>query len=524
MTDPAAEPGRPQAGRTVLRSALARVLSFVPTAIATLATSKLIIDKFGVAPFDSFALILALINLIPLNNLGVGAAITSVYAAHGPRSEPGLRTTLTAARVLVVSTAVTAAIALMISALGAWPTLLGSASGPSSYTGIAMALYALSFLPGLGQSMLLGVHRNHVTVVVQTFFTPLVLIGTVAVIVAGAEGSVVMILPPAAILVVNLITLGLAARATGVDIAGVVRKLSNRRRFPGASIRAISGPMLISTTAAPIALQSDRIVLSHVSSVSAVANYSVAMQIFAPGLALIAAAAQPLWPIYERARAEGRVGFPVSRLVALFGGFAVAFGVVLVALARPVGHLIGGDKIDLGWTLPICWGVAVVLAGMTVPVAMTVMDAGGARFFAITAAIALPMNIALSIVLSEHMGAPGPILATVIVGVIVQTVPGYVYVRNRQAVPGRHRLESGRDRVTVRMLLDPDPGEPVVSDGIPAVWGVVELHQSVAARPRPSAPGAVVRPRPLPPHRRPLPRRVTPPDESSLTLRGGRDT
>lgn len=129
---------------SVASSAIARSLSFIPIALATLVTSRLIIRDFGLDSFNSFALIVSLIALIPLNNLGVGAAVTSAYASGGPRSEHSQRVTLTAARVLTVSSAGTAAAALLITAFDGWPTLLGSASGPNLYCGIAMAVFALS--------------------------------------------------------------------------------------------------------------------------------------------------------------------------------------------------------------------------------------------------------------------------------------------------------------------------------------------------------------------------------------------
>src|SRR5438874_1714656 len=118
---------------SVARSALARTLSFVPTAIATLLTSRLILREYGVESFDSFSLLLTLISLIPVNNLGVGAALTQAYADETSNAEYAHRVTLTAARTLTVSTLATSAVALTLSATHTWHTLLGKASGPDWY-------------------------------------------------------------------------------------------------------------------------------------------------------------------------------------------------------------------------------------------------------------------------------------------------------------------------------------------------------------------------------------------------------
>jgi O-antigen/teichoic acid export membrane protein len=438
----------------VARSAVARTLSFLPTAVATLVTSRLVIQKFGIESFDNFALILTLINLIPLNNLGVGAAVTSAYAAEGPDSDQSRRVTLTAARTLVVSTVGTAAIALGLSAIHAWPTLLGAASGPNAYSGLAMAIYALSFLPGLGTSMLLGVHRNHVTVIVQTLFTPLILIGTVSIIFFGASGNAVMLVPPAAVAAVNVLTCIPATRATGISFWWILRAIPSRSRHPGASIRGMSGPVLLITLATPIALQSDRIVLSHVSTTQAVANYSVAMQIFGPALALIAATAQPLWPIYTAARAEGRPGPSLTKVLLMFCGGAALLGAVLALLSNPIAYFIGNHQIHMGVLLPLAGAFGVVTAAASYPVAMALMNPDGVRVISTLTLIALPLNIGLSVVFGAAWGAPGPLFASILVGIFVQTLPALLYNPHRGPA-GRHRPKPLPDPLTAGLpILD----------------------------------------------------------------------
>jgi O-antigen/teichoic acid export membrane protein len=441
---------------SVLRSAIARTASFVPIAIATLITSRLIIQHFGVASFDRYALILSLIFLIPLNNLGVGASITTAYAADGPQDEHSQRVTLTAARVLTISSLATIAASLALGFSDVWSTLLGKASGPSLSIGLAIAIYAVSFVPGLGQSMLLGLHRNHTTILVQTLFAPLILIGVAVVVVLDASDTWVLIIPAAAVVVVSLVVASTAARASGTSWLSIARAVPNRRHFPGARIRQLSGPVLISTLATPIALQSDRIVLSHVSTERAVAQYSVLIQIIAPALALIAASAQPLWPIFARARAGGGRAPSLGRTVLLFCAAAGVVGAVLALVANPVAVLIGGEQMRLGVLLPITGALAVVTFAATYPVSMNLMDPAGARFVAITTVIALPVNIGLSIVLGMHLGAPGPLLGSVIVGLFIQTFPGMLYARNRRHI-GKHRPSTVGQSTGLTPLLETPP-------------------------------------------------------------------
>lgn len=428
----------------VVRSALARVLSFVPTAVATLLTSRAIIHEFDVRTFANVSLILTLIALVPLNSLGVGAAITSSYAADGPDTEHSRRVTLTAVRVLAVSSAASVAGSLLLTALGLWPRILGASSGPNLYCGLAMAIYAVSFVPGLGTSMLLGVHRNHVTVLLQMFFNPLILVLSYVVIGAGLSGDVLMLVPPIALVAVNVLTGLIATRATGISWLQILRAVPDRRRHPGASIRATSGPALIISLTTPVLMYSDRIVLSHTSSTQAVADYTVALQIFGPLLALIAATSQPLWPVYAQAHSAGGPGPPLGRVLAGFGAAAALVGGVLALLANPVAGVIGNDQLDLGVLLPVSGAVFTVVSALASTTAATLMDPPGLRMMSVCALLALPLNLGLSILLGHHLGAPGPLLATIAVTGVVQLVPCLLFAYRREArlrdgLPAAHR-------------------------------------------------------------------------------------
>lgn len=433
---------------SVARSFGARALSFIPTALATLLTSRLILENYGVGAFGAFALILSLINIVPLNNLGVGAAITSALATDGPGSQRAERTVLTAARVLAVSSLGTAVVALAFAALGLWQPLLGQSSGPDLWIGIAMVVYAISFLPGLGQSMLLGVHRNHTTILIQAFFNPgVALLAGLAVLTKATPGALIA-LPCVSLVAINLVTAYFAGRATGISWRTTLRRLPYPKRFPGATIRAMSGPVLLITLSTPIALQSDRIVLSHVGTAEDVAQYSIALQIFAPALVLIAATAQPLWPIWAQARARGERGPGVVKVVGLFclGGLVV--GAALALLAGPVALLVAGSAVRIDPLLALAGALAVLTAAASHPVAMSLMDESGVKVVVRFTVIALPLNVGLSIVLGQHLGAPGPLFASCIVGLLVQALPGLVVSRNRQraaaaATAPAHRVRGG---------------------------------------------------------------------------------
>jgi O-antigen/teichoic acid export membrane protein len=422
----------------VARSALARVASFVPTAVATLLTSRLIIDHYGVPTFDSFALMFSVINLIPLGNLGVGAALTSAFAAEGGDPSHKKRTLLTSLRVTTASTLITIAIAMAFSYFHVWTTLLGRASGSNFWVGVAVVIYSLSIIPGLGQNILLGLNRNHVTILIQTFFNPLIATLAAAAILINISGDITVIVPCVAMFIVQLVTGVLAARAGHFGWFTIARRMFNRARYPGASIRAMSGPVLLVTLATPIALQSDRIVLSQVSTKQAVAEYSIALQVFSPALVLIAASAQPLWPMYTAARSRGERGPSISRIMGMFLGASLLGGAVLALLANPIATITAASQVHVSPLLAFSGGLAVVTAALSYPAAMSLMDPVGIRLVVWCTGIALPLNIGLSILLAHELGAAGPLLGSCIIGILVQAVPAFIYSRDRQTA-GRHR-------------------------------------------------------------------------------------
>jgi O-antigen/teichoic acid export membrane protein len=67
--------------------------------------------------------------------------------------------------------------------------------------------------------------------------------------------------------------------------------------------------MAVITVAMPIAYQSDRLLLSHLSDLGQVAIYAVGAQLYGALFGLVGAAGMSLWPVFARRRAH----HPVTR-------------------------------------------------------------------------------------------------------------------------------------------------------------------------------------------------------------------
>jgi O-antigen/teichoic acid export membrane protein len=410
---------------------LARLGSLVPISIATLVLSRIVIEHYGVAVFNGFALVISTMALLPptLTDLGVGTAVTTSYAERGPDHEESRRLVLTGVRALVGFTIAVVAVSLLLSAVDGWTALLGDGAKTGAMFGVAMAVYALGFVPGIGQSMLLGVNRSHLAVIVLTFHMPLTAAAVGLGILLDAPDWTVILLPAVAMTVVRLVMGVVTSRVVHIRWSEILAKVPSPRRHPGAAIRATAAPALIIALAVPAALQSDRLVLSHFSTESQLAEYAVSMQIFAPLLGVLAAIAQPLWPMFTRARAEGAEPPGLVQITTVFSACAAVLCAGLVVLADPVGRVIGGDDIELGIALPLANAAVVVATAATLPLAMAMRDAPALRFVATCCVIGLALNLPLSIVLADHLGAPGPLVASALVGVLVQILPAALYYR-----------------------------------------------------------------------------------------------
>jgi O-antigen/teichoic acid export membrane protein len=279
--------------------------------------------------------------------------------------------------------------------------------------------------------MLLGIERNHAVVIIQTLWNPLMLAGVAALALTGVGPAWIVLVPSVSGLLVTVLTFWYAVHATEFPVWTVLARIPFRSRFKGGSVWAISGPMVVLTLCVPIILQSDRVVLSHVSTKQVLANYTITMQIFAPVAALVAASALPLWPMWIKARARGERGPSVVRVVAIFCGAAGVMCAVLVLIANPLGHLIGGSQIRLGIALPAAAALAVTMQAAALPVGMALRDPPGLRFVAVCTAFALPINIGLAIGLAKLWNGPGPLVATFLVTLFVQTLPAAWYLRRR---------------------------------------------------------------------------------------------
>lgn len=424
------------------RAAGARLLTLPLSATLAFVTARLVIGSYGVAAYGVFAFLLALPALLPSRDLGLGARVTDVVARRGVVGLGEVETTIAAALAKLARLALGAvAVLVLLQAAVGWHAVLGGAvrGVPDSAITAALALFALSLPGGLATGILWGLRRNDLA----AFQAPLLTLGTCAGAATGVAASwpvwTAIVIATAAGCAVQWATLLVALRLAGVAprslFAGALRPA--RRSF-----RAWAVPMFVVTAAGTIGYQTDRLVLSHVTGVLAVAQYSVASQLFFPLWAVVSSAGYTLWAKYALERETGelsRAGF--RRTVAIFAA-AGCLGGAFLALAGP-GLISALLHAGVSWKLCGAFGLLLALQSAGLPIGMLLTDRPGLRRQAVCFAVMVVANLVLSVVWARELGAVGPVLASALTYGALVLVPSAAFARRYFASAAASGVRAG---------------------------------------------------------------------------------
>jgi O-antigen/teichoic acid export membrane protein len=423
--------------------------------------TRLIVDRYGPDAYAQYGLLVGIGALLPFTDLGMSAAVMNAVAEspEPSRDEHVRRTLLTAIRVLLGSALLLTAVTLGITLLGGWHALFGAGlgSGGSAAAAACLFLIALAIPVGIGQRMLIGLGRNHVAVLLLGLQTPIVLGVLLLVTWLGIRvPDAVAAIPYAVAFVLSVWCTWLAARRLRPVFRDAVRAVLRLRAERGAKVLDVAWPMLVQLVAVPLAMQSDRLVLSHVRGAGELARYTLAAQMFTPIWAVVNAAGFALWPVFARARARGASQSPFPLALGFAGAGLVASTVI--AVASPwLAALATGGKVTVPAHLAVGFSALMLVQAAKFPLGMFLTDARGLRFQAAMIAAMLPVNLGLSVLLAGTFGAVGPVIASVVGVTVFELVANALYVRRRlareRAVPGddeQARLPRAAEAVSSR--------------------------------------------------------------------------
>ena len=447
-------------------------------ALFSIWTQNLIITRFGAQAYDQYALIATFPALLPFADLGLGAVIfNTVAAADDPaRSTQVQRAIMTAVRILTVSALVFGLVGIALLVTGLWPVLLGSGLMPGGE--VTATLCLLVFAAGLplavGQRIIVGLGRSSVQVAAQGVVAPLMLLAVVLLMWSGVDpaGQTLSIWSFLANSTVSVICLVLAWKWTSPALKEALRDVPRLRSVRGAKVRDIVGPNLVISILTPMALQVDRLLLSHWGSPGELGVYHLSNTFFQMLSQTVMVASIAMWPVFAKARARGEVRSPM-RATVVFAGLALAGGTVLALFVPWATDLVSDGALRAGWALCAAFVVYIAVDAAKYPLSMYMTDARGLRFQIIPISLLIPAKIGLAWLLIPRLGAAGPLVASAIAVVLCQFVPYSLYVRaelRRRRADAADAAEARQDAGgrAVADLTDPAGTDPAQGPTPPA--------------------------------------------------------
>lgn len=440
---PAPRTSKDHAWRSVGRSAGARLLILPVSAILGIVNTRIIIENFGQAAYAQYGLLVGIGALLPFADLGMSAAVMNAVAgSERPDSDPRIRQVLTTAlRILFSSTVVLVLVSVALTVTNAWSGLLGdglmSGAGPMA-AALSLTVIAISMPAGIGQRILTGLGKNHISIALLGLQTPIVLLVLLLLVEFDVHGgSYLAVIPYLATLLLSLASTYIASVKIKPAVELAVRDARHIRTVKGAKVFDVAWPMLLQMLALPLAMQTDRIVLSHVSDLKNLAEYNLASQMFTPVWQVVSSAGVALWPIFARARSTGgsRAASPLP--IALIFGAVAAGACVVISLASPwLSARASGGTIHLGLPLLVSFSIFMTFQATKYPLGMYMTDARGLKYQAFMIIMLLPVNLGLSWYLAIRIGAAGPVIGSAVGVFLCQVVANWIYVR--RAIRGRH--------------------------------------------------------------------------------------
>jgi O-antigen/teichoic acid export membrane protein len=412
--------------------------------------SRLTTLAVGIDQFGAVMLVAMLSQLLMFADLGAGAAVATGRAqVHESRTgtDHFQRTMLTAIRTTLCAGGILGVVAAVLGLLGAWPTLLGiHDSHLSAEVNIAAVLTLSAFcvsLPfALGADVLRGSGRLHEAVILAGVSGPASLAITAVLYVLKAPTLAYALPIPVGVLLGYIFAAMRAQRTDRHILTGVLRKVFRPQRFPGLPIAATAAPMFAVMVGLPLALQSDRIVLSHRVNPASLSDYSYVIQLYAPLWSVISVAGLALWPHFA-ARNVTLVARRKNWLTGLAilgtGGLVAATGFLLLS---PVAiHWMSAGASQPSWSLLLAFAALLVVQSVHLGSGIMLISPKQLKFQAVCVLVLVVTNLPLSWVLAGTIGTAGPVWASAITVAVCQLIPGFVVANrtssSRAAAPQR---------------------------------------------------------------------------------------
>lgn len=439
---------RSPSARAALVSAAARVAILPLTGVTSILLARTITGTYGVEAYAVFSLVVSLPLLLPVIDLGLGAAVTNSAAALPSEAEKFVAILRRSGKYLLGGYVISLLIVTLLGLLQLWPPILGIDPNQGMNWGICLALSIfLTTMPAsMGYAILIGLKRNPLAILLQGLAP---IISGVIVIVASLQADIHSI--------IAISTVGIPI-ASGLALVLAIASLRARGISPNIKLHSTTrpallvsaGPMLIIALAMPFAVQGGRLILSWRGSLDDVAVYSAAMIAFLPVFSIAQVAGRSLWGEYAHDRANHHssirrfvMGLTTGGVIGL-GGFA---GLVMVGPF--VSHLAVGSAVHVPWALYWLLGGVVLVQALHLASGMYLTDSRGLRFQALTTVLTVIVVTSSTIVLVDVAGVLAPAISLLIGLTICQFVPCFLHAVSRLSVRERWLAYAEQSKSTI---------------------------------------------------------------------------
>ncbi|WP_342372834.1 oligosaccharide flippase family protein [Propioniciclava soli] len=422
----------------MLKALSARGLTTLTSAVFGILAARLILGQAGPEYFALYGLITALPSLLQFQDLGSGAALVNAIATSPNHDrEPVRRALLSVWRVTFTFATCLFVVNLLLLFSGGWRLLLGTAGtveqGPLVVF-LGLTLWGLTIPLGVWIRILLGLQKNHLTVLIQGVLAPLNLTILWLLIRTGDEAYPYLSLSAyAGGLAVAMLGLAFAARHLPGVLSWAALRLAQVRRQPGARVMDVGWPMLAQMLSAPLSLTAQRYVLAQNAPADDVAVYAAAFQVFVAFLGVISAAGVALWPRFARQRMQGTLTQGPYKFSALMAAGASAVCGAVWLVRDPLFAFTTNGALHVSGEIVAAFGLMVVLQAALYPLGMFIMDKPGIRFQVIPTLTMAVSSLILAILLTPSWGVVGPVLSNCFCVIVCQIIPFSVYIHRHRA-------------------------------------------------------------------------------------------
>jgi O-antigen/teichoic acid export membrane protein len=415
----------PAERRAITLGTIFRVVGTPLVALVGLLNTGVIVRQTGEAVFGLVSLVTTLTLLLPFADLGIGAVVISACSRPGRLTDDGaaVATVQHGLRRLKLVAVVLILISLVIMATDSWGFLLGSTAGPADRIAITVAacLIALGVPAGIGLRILVGLNMNPLAVLFAMSNAVFTLLITLALKTAGIEGIWYAVSGAGGALIGNCIATAVALRISGLGWSAFAP--------PGAEHaggRLLEGSlwMFVVSIGLPLGLQSQRLILSHVSTSAELSRYALIAQVYAVIWMVFSTAGVALWPVFVKRRPDMRASTQLwLRSMAAFGALSALAGVGIVVLGPWATSVLSGGQVAATRSCAIAIALLLVVQTIHLPGGVMLTMPHEMRWQSQCVLAMGVSTVVLAVWWGGRWGGTGVVAAAVVATVAAQVVP-----------------------------------------------------------------------------------------------------